>query len=168
MSYFHSCEKAVESRSIGIFLQVRDSCPCRNALVCPCRSARGPSGIGGPRTAAMSQRGIVSDWSVGGKRKIGEGLHRRSHPMHSFSTSTNLVQCGRSMRILAAFVNIFSRHARTVHRTRAGWPEENLAYFRFFLSGRSNSKMPSGSLPMIKRSLSTSMVLASSRAPCGV
>ena len=41
-------------------------------------------------TAAMSQRGIVSDWSAGGKRKIGEDIHRLSHPMHSFSTSTIL------------------------------------------------------------------------------
>jgi len=43
----------VESRSACIFLQLRDSCPRRNALSCPCRPARGPSGIVGLRTAAM-------------------------------------------------------------------------------------------------------------------
>jgi len=31
--------------------------------------ARRPSGIVGPRTAAMSQRGIVSDWRVGASEK---------------------------------------------------------------------------------------------------
>src|SRR5437016_6061964 len=121
------------------FFRLRDSCPRRNALLRPCRSARGPSGIVGPRTAAMSQRGIVPDWGVGGKRKIGVGIHRRSHFMHSFSTSTSLVQLRCLALIFAAFVNIFSRRARTLHRTRVRLPEENLAYGVFFLSGRANS-----------------------------
>jgi len=53
---------------------------------------RGPSGLSGPRTAAMSQRGIVSDWLVWGKRKVREASYQRSHPMHNFSTSTIFVQ----------------------------------------------------------------------------
>jgi len=59
----------------------------------------------------MSQRGIVSDWGVGGKRKIGEGLHRRSHLMHSFSTSTKMVQLARVTLVFAVFMNIFSHAA---------------------------------------------------------
>jgi hypothetical protein len=55
----------------------------------------------------MSQRGIVSDWSARSKRKIGEDIHRLSHPMHSFSTSANFVRAEQSMQIFAAFVNIF-------------------------------------------------------------
>src|SRR5260370_36262180 len=85
-------KKLWKADSLASFFQLRDSCPRRNALAYPCRSARGPSGIVGPRTAVMSQRGIVSDWSAGGKRKIGEDLHQLSHPMHSFSTSIILVQ----------------------------------------------------------------------------
>jgi hypothetical protein len=87
----------------------------------------------------MSQRGIVPDWGVGGKRKIGEGIHGRSHSMHSFSTSTSLVQLRCLALIFAAFVNIFSRRARTLHGTSVSLPEENLAYCGFFLSGRANS-----------------------------
>jgi hypothetical protein len=57
----------------------------------------------------MSQRGIVSDWSAGSKRKIGEGMHGLSHPMHSFSTAQKLCNPGGLKPILAAFVNKFLR-----------------------------------------------------------
>jgi hypothetical protein len=55
----------------------------------------------------MSQRGIVSDWRVRGKRKIGEGLHQLSHAMHSFSTSTIFVQSRGMTPDFAAFMNKF-------------------------------------------------------------
>jgi hypothetical protein len=77
----------------------------------------------------MCQRGIVSDWGVGGKRKIGQGVHRLSHPMHSFSTSTKFMQLRRLVLIFQAFLNKLSLVARTLHRTGACLPEENLAYF---------------------------------------
>jgi len=132
---FNNCGKQVRSR----LYRLRDSCPRRNAPICPCRSARGPSGIVGPRTAAMSQRGIVSDWSVRSKRKIGEDIHRLSHPMHSFSTSANFVVAVMRCRFSRHLRTFFSRSARFVYRTSTGVPEENVAYFRIFLSGRSNS-----------------------------
>jgi hypothetical protein len=62
-----------------------------------------------------------------------------SHPMHSFSTAQKLCNPARLMPILAAFVNKHSRHARTIRRIVESLPEENSAYFVFFLSGRSNS-----------------------------
>jgi hypothetical protein len=77
----------------------------------------------------MCQRGIVSDWGVGGKRKIGQGVHRLTHPMHSFSTSTKFVQLSLLMLIFQAFLNNLALVARTLHRTGASLPEENLAYF---------------------------------------
>src|ERR1700687_2297070 len=61
LCYFHRCEKAVESISCLRLSSGFGICPHRNAELCPCRSARGPSGIAGPCTAAMRQRGIVSD-----------------------------------------------------------------------------------------------------------
>src|ERR1700686_4710401 len=47
-------------------------------------------------------------------------------------------------------------------------PERRCAYCPSLMSGRSNSKMPSGSLPMRMRSFSTRMLLASRRVPSGV
>jgi len=63
--------------------------------------------ITGPRIAAMRQRGIVADWGAWGKRKVCEGMHRRSHLMHSFSTSTKIVQLRSRTRIFAPIFNIF-------------------------------------------------------------
>src|SRR6266436_5436240 len=90
LCHFHRCEKAVESILVRVFLQTSEFCLRRNVMLSPCRPPRGPSGIVCPRTAAMRQRGIVSDWHVGSKRKVREGIHRCSHLMHSFSTSKNL------------------------------------------------------------------------------
>jgi hypothetical protein len=53
--------------------------------------ARPVQGVG-PGTAAMRQRGIVSDSFGWGKRKMCEGIHRRSHLIHNISTSTKIVQ----------------------------------------------------------------------------
>ena len=103
LCYFHRCEKAVESILICVFLQASGFCPCRNAVLCPCRSVHGPSGIAGPCTAAMRQRGIVSDWRVGSKRKVCEEMHRRSHTMHSFSTCALFVQFLTVSAIFAAY-----------------------------------------------------------------
>src|SRR6266446_8109843 len=103
LCYFHRCEKAVESMLICVFLQASGFCPRRNAVLCPCRSACAPSGIADPCTAVMRQRGIVSDWRVGSKRKVCEGIHRRSHTMHSFSTYTMFVQFLTASAIFAAY-----------------------------------------------------------------
>jgi len=46
------------------------------------------------------------------------------------------------MLILAAFVNKFSRQARTIRRAPRNPPEENSVYFVFFLSGRSKCRCP--------------------------
>jgi hypothetical protein len=70
---------------------------------------------------------------------MGEGMHGLSHTMHSFSTAQNLCHRSQLMAILATFVNKFSRHRRTIEKTPENLPEENSAYFEFFLSGRSNS-----------------------------
>jgi len=43
-------------------------------------------------TAALRQRGIVSDWRFMGKRKVYEGHSALAHRIHSFSTSTEFVQ----------------------------------------------------------------------------
>jgi len=40
-----------------------------------------------PRTALRDAGGIVSECSLGSKRKIREGIHRGSHTLHSFSTA---------------------------------------------------------------------------------
>ncbi len=66
-------------------------------------------------------------------------MHRCSHPMHSFSTSTILVQLLRMTLIFTVIASTFSSHERSAHRTNAAGPEENSGYFRFFLSGRAKS-----------------------------
>src|SRR5437879_9871668 len=61
LCYFHRCEKTVESRSTNAVLQASGFLPAPERLSYPCRSGSGLSGFVGPRTAAMSTRGIVSD-----------------------------------------------------------------------------------------------------------
>jgi hypothetical protein len=73
------------------FCQASGNTPAPERPKCPCRSARGAFQGCGPRTAALRQRGIVSDWLVEGKRKMCEGMHRRSQTLHNFSTSTKVV-----------------------------------------------------------------------------
>src|SRR6266566_1943549 len=91
LCYFHRCEKTVESRSICVFLQASGFLPApERSSFAPVAPPAARLELSAKVTAAMSQRGIVSDWSAGGKRKIGEDIHRLSHPMHSFSTSTIL------------------------------------------------------------------------------
>ncbi len=57
-----------------------------------------------PRTAAIRQRGIVADWTAWGKRKVCEGIHGGPHAIHSFSTSTRIVQFRQPKRYLAAIL----------------------------------------------------------------
>jgi hypothetical protein len=121
------------------FFRLRDSCPCRNAFPSPYRSVRGPSGIAGSSTVALRQRGIVADSYAGGKRKVCETINRLSHGIHSFSTSTILVQFRGSTSIFAAFFKVFFRGRPTLHKTSASLPEENFSYYGFILSGRANS-----------------------------
>src|SRR5216117_2269014 len=93
--YFHRCEKTVESKSVRVstgFGILARAGTLRYAPVAP-RAAH--LELVGPRTAAMSHRGIVSDWSARSKRKIGEDIHPLSHPMHSFSTSTNSLRAAQ-------------------------------------------------------------------------
>jgi hypothetical protein len=74
--------------------------PAPERLDCPCRSARGRSGIAGPRTAAVRQRRIVSNCPVWGKRKMNEGEIRHAHSIHSISTSARIaVQCDSARKI---------------------------------------------------------------------
>jgi hypothetical protein len=131
-----SCGKQVHSYLSSGFGILARAGTLSSAPVAP-RAAR--LELSCPRAAAMCQRGIVSDWRVRGKRKIGEGVHQLSHTMHSFSTSTSFVEPRRLMGISAAFVNIFLCETETARINRVSWPEENSAYFRFFLSGLSNS-----------------------------
>jgi hypothetical protein len=65
--------------------------PVPERLAFPWRSARGPSELSAPRTAAIRQRGIVADWMEWSKRKVCEGIHHGAHLIHSFSTSTIFV-----------------------------------------------------------------------------
>ena len=98
-AYFHRCEKAVESRPAysmfsGFGILPAPELP-RLAPVAP-RAAR--PGLR-PLTAATRQRGIVADCLGRGKRKVCEGSPLRSHLVHSFSTSTNIVQLSFDLHI---------------------------------------------------------------------
>jgi hypothetical protein len=73
--------------------------PVPERLAFPWRPVRGPSELPAPRTAAIRQRGIVADWTEWSKRKVCEGIHEGAHLIHSFSTSTILVQRRRLTRI---------------------------------------------------------------------
>jgi hypothetical protein len=72
----------------------------------------------------MRQRGIVSDWRVGSKRKVCEGIHRRSHTMHSFSTRTIIVQFFLASVILAAYSTNFLPEEQSLHSFPASGPED--------------------------------------------
>src|SRR5437867_8906790 len=100
--------------------------PAPERFLCPCRSARGPFEVVGLRTAALRPRGIVADWFARSKRKVCERIHHLSHAIHSFSTSTNIVQLRFEVPIFAVFFNIFWDEARTLHKTCATLPEVNL------------------------------------------
>jgi hypothetical protein len=76
----------------------------------------------------MRQRGIVADWRAWGKRKVCEGIHRRSHTIHSFSTSTRIVQTVLALAIFAVFSRKFLPEQQTLHKKRASVPEEKSAY----------------------------------------
>jgi len=97
-----------------------------------------------------------------------EGLHRCSHGIHNFSTSTSFVQAPNISRFSLTIPQKFFR--RKLHCTE--FVQEALrkspAIFQCFLSGRSKSKTPCGSAPIKRRFSSTRMVFASSRAPSGV
>ncbi len=93
----------MERLVVAQFFQASGLRPRRNVKQCPCRSARGSFQGCGPRTAAVRQRGIVSDWLVEGKRKVCESMHRRSHSLHNFSTSTKTVQRLASMSAMTRF-----------------------------------------------------------------
>jgi len=77
--------------------------PVPERLAFPWRPARGPSELSAPRTAAIRQRGIVADWTEWSKRKVCEGIHWGAHLIHSFSTSTILVQLRQLPRVSAGF-----------------------------------------------------------------
>ena len=82
----------MESRSPAIFLLAFGFSRARFVLYGPwCLRAVSPSVVG-PFTAALRQRGIVSDWRFMGKRKVYEGNEALAHSMHNFSTSTEFVQ----------------------------------------------------------------------------
>jgi hypothetical protein len=87
----------------------------------------------------MRQRGIVADWRAWGKRKVCEGSRRRSHTIHSFSTSTRIAQIVFILAIFPVFSRKFLRERQSLHKNRASVPEEKSAYCGIFLSGRSNS-----------------------------
>src|SRR5271170_2146881 len=93
-----SCGKQVPSFS---FCQASGIMPVPERLAFPWRSARGPSELSAPRTAAIRQRGIVADWKEWGKRKLYEGTHQGAHPLHSFSTSATNVQIHQRTYICA-------------------------------------------------------------------
>jgi hypothetical protein len=56
-----------------------------------------------PRSTVIRQRGIVADWNEWSKRKVCEGNHHGAHLIHSFSTSTILVQRSEGTSIFAEF-----------------------------------------------------------------
>src|SRR6266436_2923984 len=105
------------------FSQASGFRPAPERLASPL-SARGPSGNVGPRTAAMRQRGIVSDWRVRGKRKVCEGMHRGAHTIHSFSTSTNFVQSCKESRFFPLILAVLTYVRERLHRYPITQPEE--------------------------------------------
>src|SRR5580693_9987566 len=125
-------QKLWKASLLASFCRLRDSCPRRNVLFCPCRSALGPSGFAAPRTAAMRQRGIVADWHAWSKRKVCEGIHHRSHTIHSFSTSAKSVQFAVAPPICGANVNKNCCEEQFFHRIGEILPEENLTFMEFF------------------------------------
>jgi len=57
-----------------------------------------------PHTAAIRQRGIVADWNEWSKRKVCEGKQCGAHLIHSFSTSTMIVQRAGRTAFFAEFL----------------------------------------------------------------
>jgi hypothetical protein len=78
--------------------------PVSERLAFPWRPVRGPSELSAPQTAAIRQRGIVADWTEWSKRKVCEGNDQSAHLIHSFSTSTILVQLRKLTHISAGFL----------------------------------------------------------------
>src|SRR5579863_10554616 len=75
-----------------IFFRLRESCPYRSVLLSPGAPCAALLDLPAPRTTAIRQRGIVADWNEWSKRKVCEGKRHGAHLIHSFSTSTILVQ----------------------------------------------------------------------------
>jgi len=97
-----------------------------------------------------------------------EGLHRRSHGIHNFSTSTSFVQAPKIPRFSRAFLGKFFRVRLRCTEIMQAALRKSPAIFQCFRSGRSKSKTPCGSAPISRRFSSTKIVFASSRAPSGV
>jgi hypothetical protein len=88
---------------IIFFFQASGIITVPERLAFPWRPVRGPSGFAGPRPTAIRQRGIVADWNEWSKRKVCEGNQRGAHLIHSFSTSTIIVQRSEGTFISAEF-----------------------------------------------------------------
>src|SRR5580704_10967010 len=84
---------------------------------------------------SIRQRGIVADWADWGKRKVCEGIHRGAHLIHSFSTSTILVQLCQLTRISSGFLTKFSGVHTSIHKFSANSPEDNSLIVEIFYRG---------------------------------
>jgi hypothetical protein len=74
----------------------------------------------------------------------------RSHDVHSFSTSGKIACAHRETLIQKGIYLKFCRlHTDAAKNTQAR-PEENSNYCEVFLSGRSKTYIPNGSLPINK------------------
>jgi hypothetical protein len=80
----------------------------------------------------MRQRGIVADWHEWSKRKMYEGLHHRSHTMHTFSTSTIFVQLGVNSGKIPPNFPMSLLTGTKILLSRGIVPEEKSAYSEFF------------------------------------
>jgi len=109
----------VESGLVLFFLQASGFMPVPERPAFPWRPVLGVAGILGPSTTAISQRGIVADWTDWSKRKVCEDVHRGSHSLHSFSTSTIFVQAPRQLHFCQAIIEKFTRVSRNLHRFKA-------------------------------------------------
>ena len=87
-----------------IVFRLRESCPYRSVVLSPGAPCAALLDLPAPRTTSIRQRGIVADWNEWSKRKVCEGKHCGAHLIHSFSTSTILVQRAERTSFFAEFL----------------------------------------------------------------
>jgi hypothetical protein len=141
-------------------LPLCDSCAARQDLL--------PSGLAGPpdchsKTARDCLRLVRAGQAKSVRRSYGWCTsHAQLFHKQEFAARVKYPQFFR--RIFAQNLS----PPRNLAQALAAGAEENFSYFRNFLSGRSKMYSPKGSLPMISKSFSTTIVLASRRAPSAV
>lgn len=123
----------------------------------------------------LALRSLLTDWGgfsligrTGAREKWSQASPAVHIPCTTFPQARKLCKysffCTKCLYFLKKF--LFDKFA--LPQLDAIGLEEIAVNFQSNLSGRANSKMPSGSLPMSKRFSSTRMVLAIRRTPSGV